>query len=82
MTDTKTTDIKVSGMTCGHCVKAVTSELQAVPGVTNVVVSLNPEGLSDVEFECTTSVTPDLVSAAIDEAGYELIRKNREPTEG
>ncbi len=30
----------VSGMTCGHCVKAVTEEVSAIPGVTGVNVDL------------------------------------------
>lgn len=30
----------VSGMTCGHCVAHVTEEVQAVPGVTDVQVTL------------------------------------------
>ncbi|MEO1997323.1 MAG: cation transporter, partial [Planctomycetaceae bacterium] len=61
------TDIKVAGMTCDHCVKAVTSELEDVAGVSNVQVSLNPEGPADVSFECTSDVTPDLIGAAVDE---------------
>ena len=30
----------VTGMTCGHCVAHVTEEVQAVPGVTEVQVTL------------------------------------------
>ena len=30
----------VTGMTCGHCVSAVTSEVSALPGVTDVQVDL------------------------------------------
>ncbi|MGC7327289.1 heavy-metal-associated domain-containing protein, partial [Mycobacteroides abscessus subsp. abscessus] len=29
-----TTALKVSGMTCGHCVAAVREQVAAVPGVT------------------------------------------------
>ena len=34
---TTTTTFGVDGMTCGHCVSAVTSELSALPGVADVV---------------------------------------------
>lgn len=37
---TVTTILKVSGMTCNHCVMAVTKALEAVPGVTRAQVSL------------------------------------------
>ena len=35
-----TTTWTVTGMTCGHCVKAVTEEVSAIPGVTDVAVEL------------------------------------------
>ena len=35
-----TTVWTVTGMTCGHCVKAVTEEVAALPGVTGVDVDL------------------------------------------
>ena len=68
-----TTMLRVQGMTCGHCVAAVTSEISSLPGVTNVEVSLNAGALSDVQV--TSSAALDLadVRAAIDEAGYELV---------
>ena len=70
MTDTT---YQVEGMTCGHCVAAVTTELTALPGVQNVAVDLVPEGVSTVRV--TSDATPDLeqVRAAIDEAGYALV---------
>lgn len=34
------TTLKVTGMTCGHCVAAVTKALEAVPGVEKADVSL------------------------------------------
>jgi copper chaperone CopZ len=60
----------VKGMTCGHCVQAVTAELSKLPGVTGVRVDL-ADGTAQV-----TSATPlgsHEVAAAIDEAGYELV---------
>ncbi|MHB1529537.1 MAG: CopZ family metallochaperone [Acidiferrobacteraceae bacterium] len=35
--------LRISGMTCGHCVNAVTKALQSVPGVRSANVSLELE---------------------------------------
>lgn len=43
-----TTQVSVSGMTCGHCVSSVTEELEAVDGVERVAVDLNAGGISTV----------------------------------
>jgi len=59
----------VTGMTCEHCVKAVTSEIAEIDGVTAVDVDLASGNVS------VTSDEPlDLadVRAAVDEAGYGL----------
>ncbi|MCC5578091.1 MULTISPECIES: heavy-metal-associated domain-containing protein [Microtetraspora] len=59
----------VTGMTCGHCVGTVTSEIGRVAGVTAVDVQLATG---------TVTVTSDgplddaLVRDAVEEAGYEL----------
>ena len=60
----------VRGMTCGHCVNAVTDELTNLHGVTDVAVDLDTGAVT------VTSIEPldlESVRAAIDEAGYELI---------
>jgi copper chaperone len=65
-----TSTYKVSGMTCGHCVAAVTTELERVDGVTAVAVDL------DTGTATVTSDTPldeTAVAAAVDEAGYQLV---------
>ncbi len=62
----------VEGMTCGHCVTAVESELTALPGVRNVAVDLVPDGLSKVTVTSEVTPDPDQVRAAVDEAGYTL----------
>jgi copper chaperone len=59
----------VSGMTCGHCVQAVTSELANLPGVSNVSVDLST-GVATVES--SRALDSAEVAAAVDEAGYEL----------
>ena len=65
-----TTTYTVSGMTCGHCVQAVTTEVSALPRVTAVAIDL-PTGAVTVTSDVTIDV--DAVRAAIDEAGYALV---------
>lgn len=59
----------VTGMTCGHCVSAVTSELEGLDGVTDVNVELDPGGASSVIITSHTPVEEADVVAALDEAG-------------
>lgn len=65
------TEFKVQGMTCGHCAQAVTAEIKKLAGVGNVQVSVE-NGVVSVESAGELSV--DDVAAAVDEAGYELVR--------
>ncbi|MGY1708578.1 heavy-metal-associated domain-containing protein [Geodermatophilus sp. SYSU D00758] len=62
----------VTGMTCGHCVSAVTAELGALPGVTDVAVDLVPGGDSTATVTSAAPLDADAVRAAVDEAGYEV----------
>lgn len=63
----------VTGMTCGHCVSAVTSELKEIPGVTDVNVDLVAGGTSTVTVASETQLVENDVAAALDEAGdYQL----------
>jgi copper chaperone CopZ len=64
--------LKVTGMTCEHCVRAVTTELSALPGVTSVQVDLQVGALTPVTVISDTELDPTAVAAAIDEAGYQL----------
>ena len=64
-----TSTYTVTGMTCGHCVSAVTEEVTAVPGVTAVDVDLASGRLT---VTSDSPVDDDAVRAAVDEAGYEL----------
>jgi copper chaperone CopZ len=59
----------VTGMTCGHCVHAVTSELSAIEGVSDVTVDLVAGGASSVTVTSTGPLQVDAVAAALDEAG-------------
>jgi len=62
----------VTGMTCGHCVASVESELRSVSGVTDVSVNLTPGGASHVTVTSDQPLDRDDVAAAVDEAGYAL----------
>ena len=64
-----TTSYTVTGMTCQHCVSAVTEEVAGVPGVTGVQVDLASGGLT---VTSDTPVDDDAVRAAVEEAGSEL----------
>ncbi|MGA9146163.1 MAG: cation transporter [Candidatus Nanopelagicales bacterium] len=65
--------IKVSGMTCGHCVSAVTEELSSIAGVSSVAVELIPGEVSVVTVTSEGELAVEAVAAAIDEAGYDLV---------
>ncbi len=60
---------KVSGMTCDHCVRAVTTELIMLPGVRSVDIDL---GEGAVTVTSDDPLDPEVVREAIDEAGYVL----------
>lgn len=64
------TTYAVTGMTCGHCAAAVTSEIESLPGVTGVIVTVET-GQVVVEGD---GFTDEQVEAAVDEAGYAVVR--------
>jgi copper chaperone len=62
--------LKVDGMSCEHCVKAVNNALAGIAGVTDIVVSLK-EGTAS--FSHDPAVAPlETIRAAITEEGYEV----------
>jgi copper chaperone len=61
--------IKVGGMSCQGCVKNVTGVLQALPGVTEVVVSLEA-GEARVSHE-PAQVSVATLRRAIEDAGFD-----------
>ncbi|MDP4805133.1 MAG: heavy-metal-associated domain-containing protein [Candidatus Nanopelagicales bacterium] len=63
----------VRGMTCAHCVSSVTEEITEVPGVLSVSVDLVIDGDSVVNVESGSEIDEELIRAAIDEAGYDLV---------
>jgi copper chaperone len=56
----------VTGMTCGHCVAHVTEEVSAIPGVTDVVVTL--EG-GKLDITSQAPIDFDRIVEAVAEAG-------------
>jgi len=60
---------RVTGMTCDHCVRAVTTELVLLPGVRSVDIDL-AEGAVTVTSD--GPLDQEEVREAVDEAGYAL----------
>jgi len=60
--------LQVNGMTCNHCVKAVTQAVMEVDPKAEVKVDL-PSG----RVEVTTSAQAPALAAAVTEAGYEVV---------
>ncbi len=61
----------VTGMTCDHCVRAVTQEVNAIDTVQAVQVDLEGGRLT---VDSTAPLDEETVAAAVDEAGYVLVR--------
>jgi copper ion binding protein len=59
----------VTGMTCEHCVRSVTEEVEKIDGVSRVEVDL---ATGAVTVMSDTALHPEDVRAAIGEAGYEF----------
>ncbi|WP_328340578.1 heavy-metal-associated domain-containing protein [Micromonospora sp. NBC_00421] len=64
------TNYQVNGMTCGHCVNAVSGEVGALDGVTDVQVDLSS---GRVAVTSDRPLDTEAVRAAVDEAGYDLV---------
>jgi copper chaperone len=64
-----TTTITVDGMTCGHCVNAVQTEVGKLDGVTDVSVDL-----ASGQVTIVANQAPDAgaLREAVEEAGYEV----------
>jgi copper chaperone CopZ len=65
-----TTMYVVRGMTCGHCVNSVSTEVGTIPGVNGVTVDL---GSGELTVSSAAPLDVQAVRAAVDEAGYELV---------
>ena len=63
--------LNVTGMTCQGCVASVTRVLKAVPGVSEVMVELNP-GRAKIAYDQSLATLP-VLKAAIEDAGYDVV---------
>jgi copper ion binding protein len=63
-----TTKLKISGMTCDHCVRTVSQALQQVDGVEDARVDLQ-RGSAEVDYDERRTSPRQLASAVMDE-GY------------
>jgi copper chaperone len=59
----------VTGMSCGHCAEAVTSEVSSLPGVDKVDVDL---ATGRVVVVSDQPLDDGAVRSAVEEAGYEV----------
>ncbi|MED3549766.1 copper chaperone CopZ [Cytobacillus praedii] len=62
--------LNVTGMSCGHCVKAIEGSVGELAGVSKVSVHLE-NGTVDVEYS-STEVSLDKIKETIDDQGYDV----------
>ena len=67
----KTEILNVNGMNCAHCEKAVMDAVLTLDGVSEAKASAQEKKLTVVFDE--TKVTLDMVAAAVDEEGFEVV---------
>lgn len=63
--------LKIGGMSCDHCKKAVTEALQGVAGVKRVEVNL--EGGEATVWYDPAEASEEAMKEAVEEAGYEVV---------
>lgn len=63
------TTIKVTGMSCQHCVNAVTKALSGIEGIQDVQVSLEK---GEARFTEAKPVSRDVIREALKKAGHDL----------
>ncbi|MDR0841484.1 MAG: copper ion binding protein [Christensenellaceae bacterium] len=66
-----TTVLRVEGMSCEHCVRAVTNAVGALPGVERVQVDLAGKTVTVAHDAAQCPV--ERIAAEIDDQGYEVI---------
>lgn len=64
----------LTGLTCEHCVNAVSEEVSALDGVTEATVDLVAGGESTLTVTADRELSDDEVREALEEAGdYQLV---------
>ena len=61
--------IKITGMSCQHCVMAVTKALSGIDGVSNVKVSLEK---GEASFDEAKPVDRAVIEERVKKAGYDI----------
>jgi copper chaperone len=64
------TTVNISGMSCNHCVMAVTKALNEVDGIIDIKVDL---AKGEATFDEVKPVDMDTVKDKVKEAGYEVV---------
>ena len=65
------TIINVEGMSCSHCVNAVTKAVESLDGVSEVQLNLESKTAS-VDYD-SNKITLDAIKAAIEDEGYDVV---------
>ena len=60
----------IAGMSCGGCVNSLTRVLKSVPGIEPLTVEV---GRATLRLD--DAVTTDVVKAAVDRAGFEMVKE-------
>lgn len=63
--------LNVEGMSCSHCVNAITKAVGALDGVSNVDIDLNGKTVS-VSYD-SNKVSLDTIKSTIEDEGYDVI---------
>lgn len=61
--------VVIGGMSCGGCVNSLTRVLKAVPGIEPLTIEVGKARLK-VDAD---AVTPEIIAAAVDRAGFTVI---------
>lgn len=65
------TTLDVSGMTCGHCERAVKGALEGIEGVEGVEVSLDTGKVNVIYDEAIANIQS--MREAVEEQGYDVV---------
>jgi len=61
--------VKIKGMSCQHCIKAVTKALGEIEGVSDIRVDL---ASGEASFEESRPVSPEIIAEKVKKAGFEV----------
>lgn len=67
----QTTTLEIGGISCGGCVRTLTTVLSAIPGVHSAVVD-QQTARATVDYDATAT-GPDEFRQAIEDAGYDVV---------